>query len=270
VKRLLLAVLLVFASAAPAHAASGDGALDGSELSVELEVSVPGSGTTSYGPNDPGAPSPIRVVMELVDTSFSSPAPDFFCGQPGDGLGWNYRMTVIDNATGAVISSTFVCVPIEIPGTEPVAPAVPQPPTIAEIWGAVTLPAPAIAVSPANEGVVGLDTWLWSGGATDAQIAVSLGGYTVTGTAHVTEYRFDAGDGRLSSAVSSGSPGAPGATHVFDVKGRYTLRVASVWQATVTMTGPGLTSPLPIAIGSAVLTSTRAYPVVEVRSVLVS
>jgi hypothetical protein len=56
---------------------------------------------------------------------------------------------------------------------------------------------------------------------------------------------------------------------VYDVKGSYSVRVASVWDADVTMTGPGITTPLPVAIGRAVLTSTRAYPVVEVRSVLV-
>jgi hypothetical protein len=34
------------------------------------------------------------------------------------------------------------------------------------------------------------------------------------------------------------------------------------------MVGPGLATPVPIAIGRAVLTTTRDYPVVEVRSVL--
>ena len=45
--------------------------------------------------------------------------------------------------------------------------------------------------------------------------------------------------------------------------------VSSVWRATVTMVGPGVTVPIPIDINIAVLTATVDYTVTEVRSRLV-
>jgi hypothetical protein len=136
------------------------------------------------------------------------------------------------------------------------------------VWNAVALAAPPIGVSPADEGVVGLGTWLWTGGPAQVQVAVSLNGYTVSGTAHVVEYRFDGGDGDVASAPSAGTRDVPAATHIYDRKGTYALSVSSLWDADVTMAGPGLAAPVPVAIGRAVLTATRDYPVVEVRSVL--
>jgi hypothetical protein len=271
--------LVIACLVSPAHAGGrGDGGLDdrpGPHLTVGLAVIAPGESGKSYDPHDDDAPRPIRY--EAVPAHSPPPGLDNLCNAaqgpvaPGTvAWGWWYTVTAIDNATGQVLSRETVCVPLPDPNTPgpPPPPPVPVPPTIGEIWDAAGIPAPAVGVSPGAVGVVGLDTWLWSGGPDVVQLAVTLGGWTVTGVAHRTELRFDTGDGDTTTAPAPGSRAAPALTHVYDVKGEYALQVASVWQATVTMTGPGLAAPIPIAIGSAVVTVTQDYPVVEVRSVL--
>ena len=57
--------------------------------------------------------------------------------------------------------------------------------------------------------------------------------------------------------------------HTYETKGQYTIRVATMWRGQFVMTGPGITTPLPVDLRTAQLTNTRAYPVVEIRSVLV-
>jgi hypothetical protein len=279
----LIRVVVVVISLACATPAAAEGTSHGGlhehpspNVSVGLEVSAPGSdGSSSFHPHDPHAPRPVRYVA--IAAKSPGNGLDNLCNAgPGPVVpgavpwGWWYTVVAIDNATGLVISTELVCVPL-VPGTNgaPPAPAVPDPPTIADIWDAVGIPFPGVGVSPEAEGVVGLDTWLWSGGPDVVQIAVTLDGYTVTGTAKRSQFRFDAGDGVTSTSVVPGSSTAPAATHVYDVKGAYAVRVASVWEATVTMTGLGLPVPVPVALGTAVLTSTLDYPVVEVRSVLV-
>ncbi|MCU1426293.1 MAG: hypothetical protein JWL83_293 [Actinomycetia bacterium] len=281
---LAVATLLSPVLAAAPASASGDGSGGvqtgpDASVSVGLQVFAPGGdGSQSFGPHDQAAPRPIRY--SAVAAHSPPPGLDNLCnaasGPVGAGTvawGWWYTVTAIDNATGQVISTEMVCVPLPLAGAPtgapPPPPALPTPPTIAEVWDAVGIPAPTLGVNPGREGVVGLSTWLWSGGGTDVQIGVAVGGYAVQGRAHLVQYRFDAGDGMTTTAGAAGSSAAPAATHVYDVKGIYQLRVASVWEANVTMTGPGLVTPLPIAIGVAVVTSSRAYPVAEVRSVLV-
>jgi hypothetical protein len=277
---LLVASTLSAAAPASAGSAGGSGGVDGHShphLSVGLHVYAPGSdGTTSYGPHDRNAPSPVRV--EAVAAHSPGSGLENLCNAGNQPVtptnvpwGWWYTVTTIDNATGKVLSTELVCVPLpplSDPTAPPPPPSLPSPPTIADVWDAVGIPAPPIGVSPADEGVVGLGTWLWSGGATQVQVAVTLDGYTVSGTAHLVEYRFDGGDGASASAPGAGSDQHPAATHVYDRKGTYALSVASAWDAEVTMVGPGITTPVPIAIGRAVVTTTQDYPVVEVRSVL--
>jgi hypothetical protein len=97
---------------------------------------------------------------------------------------------------------------------------------------------------------------------------VTLDGYRVAGVARLVGYRFSPGDGSMVTSTRPGSKANPAATHLYDVKGTYELQAASVWQADVTMTGPGLSTPVPVTIGTAVVSATRSYRVVEVRSTL--
>jgi hypothetical protein len=268
----VLAAALVVPAAAHASDGSGSGGVVGGEIRVGLRVVVPGhDGSVSYEPGDHRAPSPVRVEATMRWSSPPGiPIPATCVAGGGPALnGFVYDVTIYDTATGAVLSTQVVCVPVAVPGPGTGDSALPAPPTITEIWGAAGIPAPPIGVSPAQEGVVGLATWLWSGGPQQVPVAVTIRGWTVTGVATVGGYRFDPGDGTIVAGAIAGSLDAPAATHVYDVKATYALGVASVWDATVTMTGPGLTAPVPVAIGTAVVGATRNYRVVEVRSTLV-
>ncbi len=92
-----------------------------------------------------------------------------------------------------------------------------------------------------------------SGGSVSRAAAVTLGSGELDG-------------GTLGVGIETST----GAKHRFSTKGAHSLSVASVWRATATMIGPGGAVPIPIDIATAVLTATVAYPVVEVRSRLVS
>jgi hypothetical protein len=157
--------------------------------------------------------------------------------------------------------------PFPIRTTVPVRrpPALPEPPTIGEVWRAIQLPLPVVGANPVSRGVTGLATRLWSGGAQTAVVRARIDGFTVVGSARVVEYRFATDEGYLG-AGGPGSEASPAFTHDFATKGAHTLMVSSVWRATVTMVGPGVAVPVPIDINVAVLTATADYPVTEVRS----
>jgi hypothetical protein len=63
-----------------------------------------------------------------------------------------------------------------------------------------------------------------------------------------------------------GAAGDPAFAHTYETTGTYRLGVATLWTATAVMSGPGLTAPLTIDLGTAVVTNARDYPVVEIRS----
>jgi hypothetical protein len=281
VKRVIAALVaglaVVAAAGGAAGAAEGGGGVDHGNIHVDVRVVTPGSdGATWYEPGDRNAPSPLRVEstlqMEHIGGGLGGltvPAPCSTDGLLGTPNGFVYDVVVIDNATGEVRSTTTQCIEIAVPTPGVPAALLPAPPTIAEIWKAVPLPAPALNVSPDAEGVTGLATWLWSGSVAQVPVAVTINGWTVTGVANLTGYRFETGDGDRADTTAAGTRDQPAATHVYDVKGAYTISAASVWEAEVTMTGPLLPAPVPVGMGSAVLTSSRDYPVVEVRSALV-
>ena len=162
--------------------------------------------------------------------------------------------------------------PLTDPGslTPPPPPVLPQPPTIGEIWNAAAIPGPQIGISPTTEGVTGLETWMWAANAqTSVAVSVTLDGFTVTGTAQLVGYEFDFGDGASTSTTTGGSEAQPAVRHTYETKGEYALGVASLWRGEFVMTGPGITTPLPVDLRTAQLTTTRDYTVVEIRSVLV-
>src|SRR5262249_3965617 len=151
-------------------------------------------------------------------------------------------------------------VPLTDPaGTAPPPPPVlPQPPTLGEIWNAVALPRPGIAMSPDARGITGLETRIWAANPErDVAVSVGLRGFTVTGTAHLVGYSFDFGDGPAVDATSGGSAEAPAVRHTYETKGNYQVRVAALWRGEFEMTGPAITAPVPVDLRTAQLTSTR-------------
>ena len=260
----------------------GSGELHGGELGVGIEA----SGRGAPVPVDSHSPSLPRLV-HYVSTPLPPGRPgglDNICNASGQAsndpalvvFGWLYDV-IAYSIDGRVLSDTHVCVAFPDPNNTaapPPAPVLPVAPTIGDVWRAVALPRPVVGVNPVSRGVTGLDTRLWSGGGQTAQVAVTIGGFRIAGTARVVEYRFSTDEGYLGSAAGPGDAADPVAAHRFASKGAHALSVASVWQATVTMTaigaGPGGALPVPIDIDTAVLTATVNYPVVEVRSRLVA
>lgn len=287
VRRVLLpvaAVALVVASLAmnvgtASHAAAspeGSGELEGGRLGVGIETAR----SAQPVPVDAGSSSLPRLIhyswtvipsVQVGDLAGLCNANPQGGSDPNQAVfGWFYRV-IGSTAGGQVVSDELVCVahPNANDGAPPM-PVLPTSPTVGDVWRAVALPRPVVGANPVSRGVTGLKTRLWAGGAQTAQVAVSIGAYRITGTARVVEFRFSTDEGYSGASTAPGDASNPAATHEFTRKGAHQLSVASVWRATVTLVGPGVTVPIPIDIDTAVLTATVDYPVVEVRSRLVA
>jgi PKD domain len=279
-----LTVAAICATASPAGASQGTGALFNGDHDATLTVGIANE-------TDPASPmfhpshesSSLRpFVYEAVPNSSPGSGLEHLCNAAeapfdptGSNIPWGWRYTVYrrDRATGQLIGEPeLICVPLADPTSPnpPPPPALPQPPTLGEIWNAAALPAPEIGISPTVHGVTGLETWMWAANPrTVVSVSVTLDGFTVTGTARLAGYRFDFGDGAPVETTTGGSEQQPPARHTYETKGTYTIRVSSVWRGEFVMTGPGITTPLPVDLRTVQLTNTRGYEVVEVRSVLV-
>ena len=278
----VIAMLAVTPTATVAHAETGYGTFGGAppELGVGLRVTVAGvdgDGATTYADNDPKLPRPVftRAVPAPAGGEGAG-ALSNLCQVPGTpvdpahplGNGWIFEIQLFRSADGAYLATiSAYCQPLDpiAPDQPPAPPAVTQPPTIGEIWRSIALPAPSIGASPAARGITGLSTRVWTNGSAPVAIAVSLGGFTITGTASIVGYGVFAGDGWIRSA-DAGTPDRPAAEHTYESTGTYRLGVATEWSAAAVIIGPGLATPLTIDLGTAIVTNGRDYPVVQVRS----
>ncbi len=258
-KRIVLAWLMVVATSSAAHAAGGhaEGSLgDGGKLEVGVVSSSPGSSATNAG----GAPLVSFVSYRVIPETATIGSLAGWCAVPGNPLGGAEYHIVGTAPNGRVVADYRACVPIQPVGVAPTV-ALPQPPTLAETWRAAHLPAPAILTDPATRGITGLDTRIWTTGANTTTIAATIRGYRVVGTATLDHYTISVDGGHVQDAGSG--------HYTFETKGHHTIAIGAVWHATATLTGPDLTAPVVLAdIGTATLTTTRAYPVNEIRSVL--
>jgi hypothetical protein len=179
---------------------------------------------------------------------------------PGHPLGGAEYHVVGTTPDGQVVADYRTCVPIQPAGGAATF-ALPQPPTLDEAWRAARLPVPTILTDPAARGITGLDTRISTTGPHTASIAAAVRGYRVVGTATLDHYTISVDGGPVQNAGSG--------HYTFETKGRHTIAVGAVWHATATLTGPDLAAPVVLPdIGTATMTSTRTYPVNEVRAVL--
>jgi hypothetical protein len=262
-----LALLLVAVLAGPPP--TGGGAWNDDQLVV---IIGDGGASGSTGSGAAGDQAPYRYVWRAADSSGSSSIGlEHLCpsGDPANPFGWVYQLTVLDLA-GAVVGQETRCVPLDPDGGQPAAPPVPPVPSVGDIWRAALarIPAPALGINPEPVGLTGLETWFWADGPAEIAIAVSIGEWTVTGTAHLADLTFDTGDGATATSAGSGSQAEPATRHVYETKGTYDITVNARWIAEVVMSGAGLAAR-PTPIGSAALQSTTSYPVQEVRAILV-
>jgi hypothetical protein len=262
-----LAVLAGTVSAG-ATTVGGGGVDHGGHVSVDIAVAAPGSGTPGH-PGD-GASQPLvrYLVSYSVDTTPARTGSlDGLCVLPGTTaqqpiFGFLYHLVGRD-ATGRIVDDRFECVAF-VKGSatlRPPEPPVPAVPTFGEAWNRAGLPAPAVTLDPAGRGITGLDTRISTDGPTAVTIAATIRGYTITGTAALDHYEI---------SIDGGAPTDAGTGHyTFETKGTHTIAISAVWRGTATITGPGLPAALPLVdLGRATITSTRTYPVHEIRSVL--
>jgi hypothetical protein len=200
------------------------------------------------------------------------PAPGF-CTDPATGQrGVPYQDYRVDLSTG---QQTLVGSGCEVPGTPPpgqapseqAAAAAGPPPAPQQVWKEVPLPAPSLSVNPAT-GLTGLATWLWTVGF--GPVAVNLptiGGYTVSASAHPVTYRWIMGDGTVETSAGPGSVSAPAVAHTYQTKGDYTIVVEIVWGGSYTAQAAGAAAQT-FDLGTTSRRSSTPYHVIEIRSVL--
>jgi hypothetical protein len=278
----VVAMLAAIPTAGVAQAETGQGTFGGSPptLGVGLRVTVAGSdgnGSTTFSDDDPALPRPVfTLAVPALPAGAGAGGLGNLCQVPGTprdpafplGNGWNFEIQLFRSSDGEYLATIGAfCQPLDpgAPNQPPVPPTLPQPPTIAEIWRSIGLPVPPIGASPSARGITGLPTRVWTEGAGPVAIAVSLGGFTITGTATIVGYGVFAGDGWMHS-TGAGTPDAPAGEHTYETTGTFRLGVATRWSAVAVISGPGLATPLTIDLGIAVVTNGRDYPVVQVRS----
>ncbi len=257
----MLAAGLSFSSTAYAVGGVGEGnASVSGHGRLEVRAGYGNPGDTGTG----GSPPLVRFSYQVYGPGAASPGNNIagICAVGGDpnNPGAQFRI-IVTGPDGAVLSNTVVCEPFTTDVNGVQVPTLPQPPTLAETWRAAQLPNPTILTDPATRGITGLETRIWTDGTTTKSIAATIRGFRIVGTATLQSY---------SIRIDGGLPeNAPNGRYTFETKGNHTIVIGAVWTGTATLTGPGLDAPVFLPdIGTATLSTTRAYPVNEIRSVL--
>jgi hypothetical protein len=136
--------------------------------------------------------------------------------------------------------------------------------------------------NPLVDGLTGLDTWLWYDG------GIEIPPFTLTFTdpgsgitmeleawATLDGFTWDMGDGTVIRSTKPGSntdlPASAAATHIYERKGDYTITFTAGWNGTYRwrqLPGGAWSAPTPFAGNPAVVTTSTAYHVTEIRSIL--
>lgn len=127
-----------------------------------------------------------------------------------------------------------------------------------------------VGADPAQRGLTGLESWFWVEGYTGAAVTdtVRAFGLTVSVEATPESVSWDFGDGTTTRAAGLGiaPPGRSDVRHVFETRGRPTVRVRALLRLAVRWrvgTGPWE------ALDPVTRTAVLDYPVAESRAVLV-
>jgi hypothetical protein len=237
-----------------------------------------------------GAPKASDPVHRSTEPFLLRTVFDYYLNMPcpgPDNVIGAVRYSEINPAaeTERILNETLECVPVPRlpPDGDGPEQAIP-PPRVVDVRDAVSelLPTPVFAGNPDPEGLTGLATWLWYeddgasalqpvsvGGTTRPGLSVTAtaGPYSITATAWIVQYRWDTGDGARYVSTASGSLARPAASHVYETKGDYTIRVEAVWAGSYTWTAGGRFGGSG-DLGSVVRSSSHPYTVVEARTVL--
>ena len=145
---------------------------------------------------------------------------------------------------------------------------VPTAEEILSIFRSQYIPRPVVELSPAQQGLTGLETWYWYSGSAEVSVGFGRGGFAITATARAADFRWSTGDGSVLTSATPGSETAPAAQHVYRTKSAgYPVSLSMVWTGRYTWSGFGDSQSGPL--GPVTVTGgTHPYPVAEVRSVL--
>jgi hypothetical protein len=256
------AALATTAACARADFAGGGGGLGSSGgLKTDISYDTPGGATGAHTPA--GQRSLITYVWVVYKADPSgegdtSGVCDASSDPATDVLG-NYFRKILTALDGEILVDVVVCEPLV--NGQSVPPPVPAPPTVEEAWKSAQIPPPDVQTDPAKRGITGLPTRIWTTAATQFSIHVDLRGYRVTGTATLDYYEI---------SVDGGAPvRATNDEFTFETKGNHRIVVTAVWHGHATLSGNDIDPPIDLGdIGTATISSTRTYPVHEIRSVL--
>lgn len=144
--------------------------------------------------------------------------------------------------------------------------APPAPPTAAEIFNQAPLPRCEIKVNPREDGLTGVETWLWCERVEDVTVTAAIRGYEVQATATPTEFRWLPGDGAAYISNNPGTEEDPSARHMYETRGDYVIAVDVAWSGTYTYEGHGVAESG--SLDGVTVDSDRGYHVIEARGVL--
>jgi len=259
----LLALATLVAWPTPARAESEPGGLSPGALWVHARLGQPAGSGSGGGPRTGWALryeklGDVRdcIVVPLGATAATRP----WFGADGNPVA--VRIVIVDRQTGAEIG---------LPGSGCLSPGdLVQIPTQGEILDALRsrgIPVPIASLSPGTRGLTGLQTWFWFDGPGQADVGVSIRGFSVAAQAKATTYHWSTGDGGSYLTGEKGADRAPAATHIYDRKGSYAVSLDMTWVGGYTWSGfgdAGAGDLGPVTLEGA----PQPYPVNEVRSVL--
>ncbi|MGH2711486.1 MAG: hypothetical protein ACRDH9_09820 [Actinomycetota bacterium] len=241
-RTVMLALTGVILVVMPARASHADWHVGLDEDSVDAGVGVGGGG----GSDSVGGGNGYTYVWTL-DT----------CTPGGDPhVGDSFWVLVLDSA-GNVVGEFCA---------DPNAAAPPTPPTAAEILNQAPLPRCEIKVNPREDGLTGVETWLWCERVEDVTVTAAIRGYEVQATATPTQFRWLPGDGASYVSTNPGTEEDPSARHMYETRGDYVIAVDVAWSGTYTYEGHGVAESG--SLDGVTVDSDRGYHVIESRGVL--
>ncbi len=154
-------------------------------------------------------------------------------------------------------------------GPDAAVPLPPEPPSAEEIRARIPIPEGRMGISPALDGLTGLETWLWyEGEVQPVELRLDIRGYAVTASAKPVVFTWKMAPDPASQYSRSvpGSKAHPAAVHVYQTKADYMTVMEVSWGGSYSFSGFGIgltNQPL----GRVTLSSERLYHVVEARGV---
>jgi hypothetical protein len=260
----LLGIIVMTAHVAPVTAEPEPGGLNGNALWVHARLGQPRGNRPAGGPKTGWA---LRYIMgDPANLCIVSPRNPADANNPWFGSDENsvpVEVLLVNRANPSQL---------QFQGEGCLEPAdLVQTPTQAEIMEALDLEQiqqPQVNSSPGARGLTGMESWFWTPTDGDAQVDISLRGFTISASAQA-RYHWSTGDDGSYETGRGGSPQNPAVRHVYNSKSPgtgYNVTLDMIWEGEYNWFGFGDAGAG--QLGPVTRSGTRSYPVNEVRSVL--